>query len=227
MITSLNLLSGIIAIMLCFQGNLMAAALMMGLGAFFDFFDGLAARLLHVSSEMGKQMDSLADMVSFGVVPGFIMFHLMSNSPNLPVLEISSINISPYFALIIPVLSAFRLAKFNIDTRQTDSFIGLPTPANSLFIGSLPFITQGVWSLHLPWLHNYYFLLVLSIVLSVLLVAELPLFSLKFKKFTWKTNELRISFLIISLLLLLLLHITAFPVIISLYIVLSLLFRNK
>jgi CDP-diacylglycerol--serine O-phosphatidyltransferase len=221
-ITSLNLLSGIIAIMFSFQGDLTAAALMMGLGAFFDFFDGMTARLLKVSSEMGKQMDSLADMVSFGVVPGFIMFQLMKSSHNLPDVTIVSLNIAPYAALIIPVLSAFRLAKFNIDTRQTESFIGLPTPANSLFIGSLPFIISGVWSFHLVELHNYYILLVLSLLLSSLLVAELPLFALKFKQFIWKGNELRISFILISIILLAVLHITAFPIIIIIYILLSL-----
>ena len=224
-ITSLNLLSGITAIIFTFKGELTIAAGFMALGAFFDFFDGLAARLLSVQSEMGKQMDSLADMVSFGVVPGFIMFQLMSSSPNLPNMAIASINIAPYFAFIIPVLSAFRLAKFNIDTRQTSSFIGLPTPANSIFIGSLPFIIAGIWSMELPWLHHYYILLVLSFVLSFLLVAELPLFALKFKGFGWKGNELRFSFILLSIILIFLLQMAAFPIIILVYILLSLVFK--
>jgi len=224
-ITSLNLLSGITAIIFTFKGELTIAAGLMALGAFFDFFDGLAARLLSVQSEMGKQMDSLADMVSFGVVPGFIMFQLMSSSPNLPNMAIASFNIAPYFAFIIPVLSAFRLAKFNIDTRQTSSFIGLPTPANSIFIGSLPFIIAGIWSMELPWLHHYYILLVLSFILSFLLVAELPLFALKFKGFGWKGNELRFSFILLSIILIFLLQMTAFPIIILVYILLSLVFK--
>lgn len=224
-ITSLNLLSGIIAIIFTFKGELTIAASLMALGAFFDFFDGLAARLLSVQSEMGKQMDSLADMVSFGVVPGFIMFQLMNTSPNLPNITIASFNLAPYFAFIIPVMSAFRLAKFNIDTRQTSSFIGLPTPANSLFIGSLPFIIAGVLSIELPWLHNYYILLVLSFALASLLVAELPLFALKFKGFGWKGNELRFSFILLSIILLVLLQVAALPLIILVYILLSLVFR--
>jgi len=186
MITSLNLLSGIIAIMFTFRGELTVAASFMALGAFFDFFDGMAARALNVKSEMGKQMDSLADMVSFGLVPGFIMFQLLLASPNLPIINIASLNIAPYFAFIIPVLSAFRLAKFNIDTRQTDSFIGLPTPANALFIGSIPFIIEGVFSIQISAINNYFFLIVMAYVLAFLLVAELPLFALKFKGFAWK-----------------------------------------
>ena len=225
MITSLNLLSGIIAIIFTFQGELTLAAGMMALGAFFDFFDGMFARILKVQSEMGKQMDSLADMVSFGVVPGFIMFQLLTASPNIPSLLIGQVNLAPYFAFIIPILSAFRLAKFNIDTRQTSSFIGLPTPANSLFIGSLPFILGGVLSIQIIWLNNYYILLALSFILSSLLVAELPLFALKFKGFGWKGNELRFSFILMSIVLLILLQVAAFPLIILLYILLSLGFK--
>ena len=226
-ITSFNLLSGIIAIILTFQGELCMAAGFMALGAFFDFFDGMAARALHVKSEMGKQMDSLADLVSFGVVPGFIMYQLLLSSPNLPQWSVLNINIAPYFAFIIPVLSAFRLAKFNIDTRQTDSFIGVPTPANALLIGSLPFIINGVFSIQLVQIHNYYLLIVLSVVMAFLLVAELPLFALKFKGFSWQGNQLRFSFILLSILLLILLKVTAFPFIILSYIILSLLFRKK
>ncbi len=223
MITSLNLLSGLLAIMFTFSGDLTTAAMLMALGAFFDFFDGLAARALNVKSEMGKQMDSLADTVSFGVVPGFIMFQLMKASPNLPLLNIGETNIAPYIALLIPVLSIFRLAKFNIDSRQTDSFIGLPTPANSLVIGSLPFIITGFWSIQLAWLNNYYILLSLTLLLSFLLVSELPLFALKFKNFKWTGNELRFSFLLASVVLLAFFYVGAFPIIILIYILLSLL----
>ncbi len=221
-ITSFNLLSGLIAIYLSFYGLLMEAAAFMALGAFFDFFDGMAARALKVKSEMGLQMDSLADMVSFGVAPGFIMFHLLLRSPNIPDVLIGNQNIAAFIAFIIPVLSAFRLAKFNVDTRQTDSFIGLPTPANSLFIGSLPFIISGTFAPQLIWLNNYYLLLALSILLSVLLVAELPLMSLKFKNLSWNDNSKRMIFLLVSLILLISLHLAAFPLIIVVYIIMSL-----
>ena len=226
MITSLNLLSGLMAIMFTFSGNLMIAAALMALGAFFDFFDGMVARALNVKSEMGKQMDSLADLVSFGVVPGFIMFQLMKQSELLPQWSIGDTLLAPYLALIIPVLSAFRLAKFNIDTRQTNSFIGLPTPANALVIGSLPFIITGTFSIELIVLNNYYVLLGLSLFLSFLLVAELPLFALKFQKFVWKGNQVRISFMLMSLLMLVFVQVAAFPLIILSYILISV-FINK
>lgn len=225
-ITSFNLLSGIMAIYFSFLGELQWAAGFMALGAFFDFFDGLAARALGVMSEMGKQMDSLADMVSFGLAPGFIVFQLMQNSHALPDLMISGVLIAPFLAFIIPVLSAYRLAKFNIDIRQTDSFIGLPTPALSLFVGALPFLIAGDFSMQLVWLNNYYILLILSFVLSLLLVAELPLFSLKFKNLSWKDNSIRFVFLGISIVSLAILQIGAFPLIIIIYVLLSLISKK-
>jgi len=136
------------------------------------------------------------------------------------------VNIIPYIALIIPVFSAYRLAKFNIDTRQTDSFIGLPTPANALFIGSLPFIINGQWSFAFPQLHEFYILLALTILLSLLLVAELPLFALKFKHLKWKDNEIRFVFILSSIILLILLQVAAFPAIILLYVALSVFNKN-
>lgn len=225
-ITSFNLLSGIMSIYFSFHGQLHLAAFFMALGAFFDFFDGLVARALGVKSEMGKQMDSLADMVSFGLAPGFIIFHLMLNSQNLPDFTIGSFPAAAFLAFIIPVLSAFRLAKFNIDTRQTDSFIGLPTPALSLFVGAIPFLISGTWSMQIDWLNNYYVILVLAFGLSLLLVAELPLFSLKFKNLNWKDNSIRFIFLGISLMALVLLQIGAFPLIISIYVILSLISKK-
>jgi len=220
-ITALNLLCGLSAIYLSFQGLLTYAALFMALGAFFDFFDGMAARALNVKSEMGLQMDSLADMVSFGVAPGFIMFHLMGNSPNAPIIEFGTYNLAAFAAFLIPVLSAFRLAKFNVDKRQTESFIGLPTPANSLFIGSLPFIISGSLAHQIVWLHNYYVLFALTIILSILLVAELPLMSLKFKNFSWKENSKRFILILVSIILIAILQAAAFPLIIIFYIFLS------
>lgn len=220
-ITALNLLCGLTAIFLSFQGLLIYAAMLMALGAFFDFFDGMAARALNVKSEMGLQIDSLADMISFGAAPGFIMFQLMTLSPNIPALMIGGYLIAPFAAFLIPVLSAFRLAKFNVDSRQTDSFIGLPTPANSLFMGSLPFIISGTFAHQLDWLNNYYILLGLTVMFSILLVVELPLMSLKFKSFRWQSNSKRYLLIGTSIILIILLQAAAFPVIIALYIILS------
>ncbi|MDA3904727.1 MAG: CDP-diacylglycerol--serine O-phosphatidyltransferase [Bacteroidales bacterium] len=225
-ITALNLLSGIFAIVATFEGALLWAGFFIALGAFFDFFDGLAARMLNIKSDMGKEMDSLADLVSFGVAPGFIVYQLMLQSSNIPHWILFNHNIAPYLAFLIPVFGAFRLAKFNIDTRQTTSFIGLPTPATALFFGSLPFILSSTFSLDSlflqNWIANYWILLSLVFLISILMIAELPLFSLKFSNFKWHDNSIRFVFLSISIALLIFLQIAAFPLIILLYIILSL-----
>lgn len=224
-ITSLNLLSGLISIYLGFQGFLMWSAAFMALGAFFDFFDGMAARLLNAKSPMGLQMDSLADLVSFGVAPGFILFHLMNNTNNLPQIYLGAVNIAVFASLFIPVFSAYRLAKFNVDTRQTESFLGLPTPAMALFVGSLPFIIVGYWSPQLEWINNYYVYLFINTMLSLLMVSEIPLFSLKFKSLKWSQNQIRFIFLLLSLVMIGFLQVAAFPLIIILYVLLSALNR--
>lgn len=221
-ITILNLVSGLISIYLSFQGFLYYAVLFILLGALFDFFDGLAARALEVNSKIGVQLDSLADLISFGVAPGFILFHLMLYTPNIPSWNILGVNTAPFLAFMIPVFSALRLAKFNVDTRQTDRFFGLPTPGNSIFIGSLPFIINGILSFQLPWLNNYYALFVLTIALSFLLVTELPLMSLKFKNLRWKDNTNRFILILVSLLLIGFFKVGALPIIIIVYILLSL-----
>jgi len=224
-ITALNLLSGIFAIIATFENALLLAGFFIALGAFFDFFDGMAARLLNVKSDMGKEMDSLADMVTFGVAPGFIVYQLMLNASNLEAWVLFDINIAPFVAFLIPIFAAFRLAKFNIDTRQTTSFIGLPTPANALFFGAFPFILSVTYSADLPllqsWISNYWVLLTLVLLISILMVAELPLFALKFSNLTWKDNSLRFIFLAAALALLIILQFAAFPFIILLYILLS------
>ncbi len=236
-ITCGNLFCGCLAIVSAFNGNLVASAYLVGIAAVLDFFDGFAARILKVSGELGKQLDSLADMVTFGVVPGVVMFQLlgqawwgmhMDGAAFNPELNAHLAKYYPYIAFIpflITIFSAIRLAKFNIDTRQTNSFIGVPTPANSILICSLPLI-QAFQSTLFGFdfnaiITNVYFLLGLSILMSYLLVAELPLFALKFKNFGWADNKLRFSFLIISVLLIALLHFVAIPFIIFLYIVLS------
>lgn len=240
-ITSGNLLCGCLAIVQAFNGNLVWAAYLVGIAAVLDFFDGFAARLLKVSSPIGKDLDSLADMVTFGVVPGVVMYKLIesallfSHALEVPVTEISAIANEKtgfsitYIAFIIPVFSALRLAKFNNDTRQSDSFVGLPTPANAIFICSLPLILNMGPSFEISetnrqlvsYIINTKTLVVLSIVLSVLLVAELPLIALKFKSFGWKGNEVRFVFLGLSLVMLIALQMLALPLIIILYILIS------
>jgi len=217
LLTILNLICGCIALYLSFHGRLVEAAYLIGLAAFFDFMDGAAARLLGISNPMGKELDSLADMVSFGVVPGSVVFHL---------LEASSLSAYSFIALVIPAFSAYRLAKFNVDERQTDSFIGLPTPANTLFFLSFPLITEfQAGSTLSTWIAIPELLILATVVMSVLLIAEIPLFSLKFKNLSWSDNKLRISFLGVSLVLISLLNFVAIPTIILLYLVLSLLRR--
>jgi CDP-diacylglycerol--serine O-phosphatidyltransferase len=226
-VTSLNLFSGCIGVAAIFSGHTTAAVIMMGAAAVFDYADGMVARALHVKSAIGKELDSLADVVSFGLLPAAIMYQLMLGCLNLPGKESGWLNPYPYLAFLIAVFSALRLAKFNIDTRQSDSFIGLPTPANALLIASLPMILLQVersGQKLVPiasFLGNYYFLLALTVVMSYLLVAEIPLFALKFKNFRWQDNKSQFSFVGLSVMLLILLHFIAIPAIILLFILMS------
>ena len=223
-ITCLNLFSGCLAIYFAFHGNLVYAAYMVGIAAVLDFMDGMLARLLKAYSEIGKQLDSLADMVSFGVVPGVIVFHLISISlaGESTFLGLNP-SVFPFIGFVITIFSALRLAKFNIDTRQTTSFIGMPTPACSIFVSALPLILAndafGVSELIL----NPYLLGALALLLSYLLIAEIPLFALKFKNLTWKDNSVRFIFLIMSVALIALFQFVAIPFVIALYILLSIL----
>jgi CDP-diacylglycerol---serine O-phosphatidyltransferase len=231
-VTSLNLFSGCVGIVAIFNGHTTAAVILMGAAALFDFADGLVARALHVKSAIGKELDSLADVVSFGLLPGAIMYQLMLGCTNLPGAEGGWMNPYPYLAFLITVFSALRLAKFNIDTRQSDSFIGLPTPANALFIASLPMILLQVeksGQIPVPiasMLGNYFFLSGITIVMSWLLVAEIPLFALKFKNFRWQDNKSQFTFVGFSILLLVILHFMAIPAIILLFLLMSFL-RKK
>lgn len=210
--------------MFAFEGRLVWTAYMVGAAAVMDFLDGFAARMLSVHTEIGKQLDSLADMVSFGLVPGVVMFQLLNNfNVHSEAAADHSFTYSSLIAFLIPVFSAIRLAKFNTDTRQTDSFIGLPTPANSIFICSFPLIlycqprmlaciSEEGW---------YYALLILSIIMSLLLVAPFRLFALKFKNFSWADNKIRYLFLIVSAVMLVLFQYTGIPFIIILYLLMS------
>ena len=236
-ITSLNLLCGCVAIMFAVSGDLVSASFFAFAGIFLDFFDGLAARVLNAQSQVGLQLDSLADVVTSGVLPGIVMVQLLSEALTGTSLDISAIFSStsnntsiesylPFTGLLIAVASGYRLAKFNVDTRQTTSFIGLPVPANTLLILSLPLILsfqagQQITELILtPW-----FLIIITLVTCVLLNAEIPLFGLKFKTWNFKDNAVRYLFLIASILLLVVLKFIAIPIIIFLYILVSLFWK--
>jgi CDP-diacylglycerol---serine O-phosphatidyltransferase len=228
-ITSLNLLCGCLGISAAFNGNLEAASALIGLAALFDFLDGMSARLLYVHSDIGKELDSLADVISFGLLPGVIIYQFMRTSYNLPGNLKDLLNPFPYLAFIIPIFSALRLAKFNIDTRQTTSFIGLPTPAAAIVFGSFPLIHYQVASSnHMAfisnWICNYYVLAIITIVISGLLVSEIPLFSLKFKNLIWRDNKAQYLLLLISLFAILTLGFVALPLIIVIYLILSIVF---
>lgn len=210
MITCANLFSGCIGIVYCFNGNLKIAAYFVILSGIFDFFDGMVARALNVKSPIGKELDSLADMVSFGFLPGVIMFQLFrdSNFNN---------EYLPYFGFLITIFSALRLAKFNVDERQTVDFIGLNTPMNSMFIVSLPYVADFFPSLIGHWL----VLTGITMLMSYLLVSEIRIFSLKFSNFRWQENRIKFVFVILSFMLFGWLQFVAIPIILALYIGLS------
>lgn len=236
-ITLLNLLFGSIAVVFAVQGKLSLAAGFVILGIFFDFFDGLAARALKIQSDIGKQLDSLADIVTSGLVPGIVMMQLINkaclgftpkNLWNETQINLTSEAFLPLLGLIITLGSAYRLAKFNTDERQTNSFIGLPTPANALWIISLPLIliyqpSDLVYDILLnPW-----FLILLTFISAFLLNAPIPLFSLKFKTRSFKANSERYVFLIVSIALLITFWYIAIPLIILLYLIISLIANKR
>jgi CDP-diacylglycerol--serine O-phosphatidyltransferase len=273
-ITGFNLMFGVSSIIFTFSGRLDWAVLAIIAGALCDFLDGFVARLLKQPSELGKQLDSLADLVTFGVAPGLIVFVLLiisgawdiivenggglnqlwldgtmgfsvqlwisvfmndlvgNNSPFLPTHFYGWYKVMPFFALLIPFLSMFRLAKFNLDERQATGFIGLPTPANSLFFASFALLLwdgfgQENWKTALSMtLIKDQLLLSLVVVFSILLVTEIPLFALKFTTFKWKGNEIRYLFLLISLIIILIFWVWAIPIIVILYILISIV-NNK
>lgn len=278
--TAGNLVGGVLAIIFALNGRIDIAPYFIFASALFDFLDGFMARLLKVPSEMGKQLDSLADMVTFGVAPGIIVLVMLSapdiqksalSIPKSPVTEfIVNSHVPNYglpidnpetdangtytfstaarycglsypvtlfgcLAFIIPIFALFRLAKFNIDTRQSDSFIGLPTPGMTLFFAVIPLlffeahnslmageITFESWQFLLAkFLANPVVMLVLTLIFSILMVVELPLFALKFKHFKWKGNEIRFLFLTCCVVLLATLFFWAIPLIVILYVILS------
>ena len=211
-ITCCNLISGCIATYYAFQAAFELALLFIVIGAVFDFFDGMVARLLHVSSPIGKELDSLADDITFGFAPSAIVFEYLRPETEL----------LPFLVFIMAAFSALRLAKFNLDERQALGFIGLPTPANALFWGAL--ITgAGDWMKSAPFIGPNLSLVVLAgvFISCWLLIAEIPMFALKFKHWGWKGNEIKYLFILSCIPLLLLLGITGFAAIIAWYIILS------
>ena len=211
-ITCANLFSGCIGVVFAFKGELETAAYFVLLSGIFDFFDGMVARLLNVKSEIGKQLDSLADMVSFGFLPGVVMFKLLALS------DYQS-EYLPYLGFIITIFSALRLAKFNIDERQTEDFIGLNTPMNTLFIVSLPFIAKDYPEI----IGSSIILISIIAITSYLLTSEIKIFSFKLSDTSWTKNKMKFIFLILSLILIGFLKFVAIPFILVLYISLSIL----
>lgn len=223
-ITCCNLFCGCIASYMAFQSDFNSALLFIILGAVFDFFDGMTARLLHVSSPIGKELDSLADNITFGLAPSAIVFSLFGRM-YVPEFLSGISDYIPYTAFLISVFSALRLAKFNLDERQTSSFIGMPTPANALFWGSLAVGISGITPEY-PFMNSIY-LFVLVCIMSLLLVSEIPMFSLKFKNLSWKSNKISYIFLIVCIPLLLVFKVAGLSAIIVWYILLSLVTVKK
>ena len=223
-VTCLNLFSGCIACVMAFEAKYELALFFIILSAIFDFFDGMLARLLNAPSKIGKELDSLADDVSFGVAPALIVFTFMKE-PHLQYPEFLEglRSYIPYIAFLIAVFSAVRLAKFNVDERQTSSFIGLPTPANALFWASL-IVGSGSFLLNYT---NVIAIIVLILLSSWLLVAEIPMFSLKFKNLSWASNKVSYIFLFVSIILLVIFRLSGLAAVISWYILLSLLTQFK
>jgi len=241
-LTLLNLLSGTIAVYFAVKNQLEITAIFVFLGIFFDFFDGFAARLLNVQGELGKQLDSLADVVTSGVAPGIILFQLITKSLSKDSWDITTnfvVNHSIWdnftatflisiIGLLFTLAAAYRLAKFNIDKRQTSSFIGLPTPAAALVVVSLPLILMYADNeLVNSIIKNTWFLIGITILLSFLMNAEIVLFTLKFKEYSWKNNKVKFIFILLTILLSILLKFIAIPVIILLYVLISVFTNSK
>ena len=222
-LTSCNLISGCIAIVFALSANYTMALTFIVVGAVFDFFDGMSARLLGVSSPIGKELDSLADVVTFGVAPSSMIYTLLLTLSKSGWNETLAFAV-PYVAFVMAAFSALRLAKFNLDERQTTSFIGLPTPANALFWGALIVGNENVFDENSYYI---YLLIILLFVSSWLLVAEIPMFALKFKHWGWRDNKVKYVFLISCLPILLIFGISGISVIIAWYICLSFLTTKK
>ena len=232
-ITCCNLLSGCVAAMFAFKGMYPIAFALIIAGAVFDFFDGLSARALGVSSPIGKELDSLADVITFGFAPGTMVFswlgecvdaQLVRGNLQFSIFNFQLIQVVPFAAFLLVAFSALRLAKFNVDERQTNSFIGLPTPANALFWGAL---VIGSHDKMVTQPYGWVLILALVLLFSWLLVSEIPMFSLKFKNQSWKSNRTAYIFLLVSLVLLILLGLNGLSAVIGWYIILSVLTQKR
>ena len=263
LITGSNMLCGFIAIVLALAGRIDIAPLFIFLGAVLDFFDGFVARKIGVSGAMGKQLDSLADVITFGVAPGVIMLVMIvlgiDNSSLFPAEDTTrvyqndltyytyfqvsawmqalvynvpnnfdaSIKFLPFVAMIIPFLSMFRLAKFNIDERQTDRFHGLPTPLNTMFFMFFPLyfsLNVDNWAHQGKFIHlifDCYTIAGITVVMSLMMITDIPLIALKFKNFNWKDNKFRYLLVGKSLIIILIFQLWAIPIIVILYLILS------
>lgn len=208
-LTCMNLLSGCVGVLFALKGEFLTTFYFVLASGIFDLFDGMVARLLHVQSGIGKELDSLADVVSFGFLPGAVLYTLLA--------EATSILYLPYMGFVVTVFSALRLAKFNVDERQASDFIGLNTPMNAFFIISLPFIAAT----HPAWIYQPVVLLAIIAVVSFLLVSEVRLFSMKLSSLRWVDNKFKYLFLAVSLILLLTLQFLALPFILFAYFVFS------
>ena len=226
--TMLNLFCGCVALIMAMDLKFDLAFYFVALGIFFDFFDGFFARKFNVAGPLGVQLDSLADMVTSGVVPGYVMYKMLYDVNFVEVINSTGKFNSeiffyvPFLGFVITLGACYRLAKFNIDTRQSDSFIGLPTPANALFITSMPLIMgfrlNDVW---IEDLMNQWVLIGITLLSAYVMNAEIPLFSLKIKNFSFAKYKLQIFFLLVSVLMLIFLQIMAVPLIIVIYVLLS------
>lgn len=237
-ITSLNLLCGMVAILFAISGDLITASFFVFTGIVFDFFDGLAARWLNAQSEIGLQLDSLADVITCGVAPAIVMLEMIHISISGEPMNITQslalggwntivFSYLPFTGLLIAVAAAYRLAKFNVDTRQTESFIGLPTPANAIFVLSLPLILHFQHSEAIEGIiMNKWFLVATTLVSCFIMNAEVRLFALKFKTWDFGSNKIRYLFLLLSVVAIVALQFIALPVVILLYFAMSLFSRN-
>jgi CDP-diacylglycerol--serine O-phosphatidyltransferase len=221
-ITLMNLLAGVFSIHYVIAGDLQIAGALIFLAAILDFFDGFLARMLHAGSPIGGQLDSLADVVSFGVAPSLILYGTIKM-----VMDNNDPDFLPYFALFVPLFSAYRLAKFNLDEEQKGGFKGLPTPATGILLASFPIMIQVCLAdnpgLYYDIVTNPYVLAATAVVVSFLMVSNLPMFAMKFSSPAWGENQTRYIFIILSVFLLLLLRLAAIPLIVLMYLLLSLL----
>jgi CDP-diacylglycerol--serine O-phosphatidyltransferase len=223
LITLLNLICGSIAIFLAFSGEMILASCFILLAAMLDFFDGLAARLLNARSDIGAQLDSLADVISFGLAPSAIMYQLILQSPGIPDWSAGNLPLLPFAGLALAASGAYRLAKFNTDPGQEVEFKGLPIPSTGLFVAALPLILYQYRESGelIKFLQNIYFLLAVIVFLAWIMISNIPMISLKFKDLKWKGNAFRFILLGFSVVLILIFQYGAVPVIIFLYIILS------